>query len=625
MDQSAIHFNFDQLRERDWKKSIVFVNPDARCRGLIPYGQPLSLQSLMGVCRDLGIPYGFIDGNGWDWTAEQVIAEINNKGYDYIGVTMVSMKAPAIFPFLERLKRETGATLIAGGVLPTMDTKWFMESCPSVDYSVLGEGEIALPRLLHAIEEKRSMVGLPGVAFRQNGELIVNPTTKQYLKGAEIPMPDFTGVDYSFYPGTHPVGAWPSVNIFTNRGCPFKCGFCNNLWLRPISLVPVPRVIEWLEVLAGMGVREVYFVDDTLNVNRKWLAELCHALIAADFPGRMIFKCHMRADLVSLEQLLMARKAGFWIINYGAESGDAAVMDYYTKGETIDEIAQAIEVTRQAGLSSLASFIVGAPMDTHETMRKTCEFIKQTDPTYSPVNIYHPFIGNPVTDDIIRLGILTEDQVRNYDGANHTIRTLHLSTQDLLDGVKMIRREVLAYKKSPERSRRRRLELGRAGLAHDRIEKIINYEMREAEYVKHSTIPRTRLFTGDDRDMEWMSSEINLASADIRLRDGEWHESEKTLRWSQPEFELPFFLKEKSQEIEISWAAMRKGVEVELTVNGIKPVSLKVTDPGWRSDRVTLPDPIEGPTWLRMKVKKPFRAPNDPRELGMAFKQIRFV
>ena len=70
---------------------------------------------------------------------------------------------------------------------------------------------------------------------------------------------------------------------------------------------------------------------------------------------------------------------------------------------------------------------------------------------------------------------------------------------------------------------------------------------------------------------------------------------------------------------------MREGTEIEVTVNGAEPFSFKITDPDWHSDRLTLPAPIEGPTWLRMKVREPFHAPDDSRELGMAFKQIRFV
>jgi anaerobic magnesium-protoporphyrin IX monomethyl ester cyclase len=328
---------------------------------------PLGLMSLMGVCRELSIPYGYLDADAYDLSPADVIRAIAAGEYAYVGVSLLSLRARHAYPLFERIKRELKVKLIVGGPLPTTDTEWLLEQCPAIDYAVLGEGEIVLPKLLLGLERKIRFEDIPGIAFCNQGKIFTTPRTQECLSGEKVPMPDFQAIDFRYYSGASPVGAWPSANLLVTRGCPFRCSFCSNpIWNHKPHFIPVPTVIRWLEFLGRSGIREVFFVDDTLNINSDWFEELCRGLIGSGLNQKMVFKGPFRANLTNPHQLKLARQAGFWLIFYGVESGNQSLLDYYRKGERVEEMASAITWTRIAGLKSQASLIAGAPIDTVE-------------------------------------------------------------------------------------------------------------------------------------------------------------------------------------------------------------------------------------------------------------------
>lgn len=619
---------FDELRRHKYTGRIGFLNPNSRSRYLVSSGQPLSLMLLMGICRDLSIPYGFIEGDATNMSEDQMIAAIIKGGYDYVGIPLVSLKAVKIFPFMERISRETKVKIIVGGPLPSADTRWLMESCPSIGYAVIGEGEATLPRLLLAIENKKSFQEIPGIAYWSGGELVINQKGKDFITGEIFPTPDFDALDYKIYPGSPPVKAWPSVNLFATRGCPYKCTFCSNpVWLHKPNATPVSKVLNWIETVGSKGAREIFFIDDTFNVDDNWFKELCHGIIRKGFNSKMTFKCLFRANMVNPEQLSLAKKAGFWLICYGAESGDPSVLKYYKKGETREEIANAVEMTRRAGIRSLAGFIVGAPVDTADTVLETVNFIRKIDPTYVPMQILYPFMGTKVADDLIAQKLLTADQIRNYDHMYPTIRTASLSTTDLLELLSYIRSDILAYKKSPLRHMKRKGELIACGWERERMEIQLAYEAKEAEVCGESGMPNVVMFDSNMEDMEWMPDNIDASVADIRFKDTEWHEREEGLRWSRLLFKLPFMLREEKQALAIEWATMRPNAEVEITLTGAveHTITLHVTQHGWHLQTITLPKAGKGLVWMQCRVATPFRAVNDTRELGIAFRKAGFI
>lgn len=621
--------SYDELKGKKFFNRIAFLNLNVRGRfGLYRTQTPLGLMSLMGVCRELNIPYGYIDADAYDLDDHEVIRRIATGQYAHVGVSLLSLKVAHIFPLLERIKQELKVKLIVGGPLPTTDTDWIMGNCQAIDYAVLGEGESTLPKLLLALEGKISLQDIPGISFRENEKVITTQRNMEFLPGNRVPRPDFEAIDFRYYSGASPVGAWPSTNLLVTRGCPFRCSFCSNpIWNHKPNFIPVSTVISWLEHLHRLGIREVFFVDDTLNINSDWFEELCRALIKTGLNQRMIFKGPFRANLTNTTQLALARQAGFWLIFYGVESGNQKILNYYQKGEKVEEMASAIIWTRNAGLKSQASMIAGAPIDTVESLLQTANFLRGVDPDYAPTHPLIPYIGTKIAQDIIAEGILTPQEIRDYDQTKPTIRTKTLNTKELLEIVDFMRNDFRDFKISSVRGIKRRQELASLGIDGKDISNILDVERKEARHLIPDGVPRSLPFRKNDPRLEDLGDELLCFTSDYRFGENQWYDCEKgNFRWSHPAFECPFFLNEGRNGLEIFCASMRKEkVDLKILINDEVPIFFCIQEPEWRKELIPLSREIKGVIWLKVEVSKAFVPPGDPRELGLAFQSIRFV
>jgi radical SAM superfamily enzyme YgiQ (UPF0313 family) len=618
-----------ELKEESFSGRIAFINLNVRGRFALSRTQPpLGLLSLIGICQELSIPHGFIDADAYDLDDDDVIKALAAGNYAYVGVSLLSLRVSHIFPLLARIKRELEIKLIVGGPLPTADSAWLMEQCPPIDYSVLGEGESVLPNLLLAIEGKEAWQDVAGITFRSDGKLFTTPHNRDFFPGDEVPMPGFGSIDFRYYSGASPVGAWPSANLLVTRGCPYHCSFCSNpVWNHKPNFIPVPTIIRWIEYLRRKGIHEIFFVDDTMNLDADWFEELCRALMKSQLNRSLVFKAPFRGNLTNPNQLKLAHQAGFWLIFYGVESGNQTVLDYYRKGERLDELASAISWTRNANLKSQASMIAGAPIDTVETLLQTANFLRETDPDYAPTHPLIPYMGTKIADDIINEGILTPEEIRTYDHTKPLIRTKTLRTDELLEIIDFMRNDFQEYKISNLRSIKRRHELIAGGIDEKQITDILQEEKREAAFLVPDGVPRQVAFRRDDSRLKDLGDELLCFTSDIRLTESHWYECERGFfRWSYPFFECPFYLADPKDTLELFWASMRKEkVSLKIWVNEEPAISFSIQKPDWRKDQIPLPKMLKGIVWLRVEILSPFFPQGDSRKLGLAFQSIRFL
>jgi radical SAM superfamily enzyme YgiQ (UPF0313 family) len=119
----------------------------------------------------------------------------------------------------------------------------------------------------------------------------------------------------------------------------------------------------------------------------------------------------------------MAR-AGCQAICFGVESGNQEVLDLVKKSSNLDKVKQAMRMTQEVGICALASFIIGLPGETEETLRKTVEFAESLREEFGSLYGFHilsPFPGTEVREKAAEYGleILNSDWTR-YD-ANHVV------------------------------------------------------------------------------------------------------------------------------------------------------------------------------------------------------------
>jgi radical SAM superfamily enzyme YgiQ (UPF0313 family) len=180
--------------------------------------------------------------------------------------------------------------------------------------------------------------------------------------------------------------------------------------------------VDEIEDLAAKGFTEITIEDDLFTLYRKHFLAVCGELVRRNTGIR--WNAFSRVDTISPEIVETMAKAGCQAICYGVESGNQEVLDLVKKNSNLQKVKEAMRMTQDVGTSALASFIIGLPGETEETLRKTVEFANELHQEFGSLYGFHilaPFPGTEVRDKAKDYGleILTNDWTQ-YD-ANHVV------------------------------------------------------------------------------------------------------------------------------------------------------------------------------------------------------------
>jgi anaerobic magnesium-protoporphyrin IX monomethyl ester cyclase len=153
-------------------------------------------------------------------------------------------------------------------------------------------------------------------------------------------------------------------------------------------------------------VKEIMFYDDLMP--QKYVRELCEEIIERKVS--IYWEVPQRVNLVDPELLKLMYRAGCRMLRYGVEQGDPEMMQLVEKKTTIDQVRRVFEWTHDAGIDTLAYFIIGYIGENERTMRATIELAKELNPRYVMFTKATPLPATPLMESAIRGGFID----RNY-------------------------------------------------------------------------------------------------------------------------------------------------------------------------------------------------------------------
>lgn len=257
--------------------------------------------------------------------------------------------------------------VILGGHHATFFSSQWLDR--GADVVVPNEGENVFPNLIRAIETGADLATVRGIVFRRNGETISTEPEPFEKSLDSFPIPRFDIVDGNVY-RPYPFLRGPAGSIETSRGCPYRCEFCavTGMWKNVFRMKSVGRVIAELDVLKGLGVRIVAFLDDSFAVDYRRTMELLDAIIERDYG--FVFWSFMRADTAARHPDLLqkAARAGLIEAAVGFESVQADLHGRLNKGYSdgfdFDLYRRATDNLRKNGIFVMGLFVSDYPGDT---------------------------------------------------------------------------------------------------------------------------------------------------------------------------------------------------------------------------------------------------------------------
>ena len=243
---------------------------------------------------------------------------------------------------------------------------------------------------------------IKGLAWRDAGKTVLNPPRPFIANLDDLPLPRHDLLPLSHYRA--PLVGGPYAFVVSSRGCPAGCRFC----IKHVSYGTTVRfrspenVLAEIEQLVKLGVRKIHMYTDLFTVNRDQVVGICDGILTRGLNVR--WTCNSRVDFVDLEMLRLMRRAGCWMISWGIESGNQAMLDRMHKGITHSQVRQALQWAKQAGIMNWGYFIIGLPGETAASIRQTIDFAKSLPIDLVLFHIAAPHPGTPFFFEVVENG-----------------------------------------------------------------------------------------------------------------------------------------------------------------------------------------------------------------------------
>lgn len=341
-------------------RKILFIRASLATAWVGAVSPPVGIAYLVEALRKHGCECRSID-TALGYFPDRIYGEIESFQPDVIGISMLTYKYRDTYRMAEEIRQRFGEVpIIVGGAHVSTLREKVLEACSAFDCGFVREAEDSIVEFCQGRDPSQ----IKGVIYR--GQTGVTYTgDRDYIKDLDaIDWPRDYGISLDSYLSRE-------ILVLSSRGCPYSCIFC------PVSLAigkklrvrSASHVADEIEYWYQKGYRSIAILDDNFTFYKERTLEICQEIGKRGLRD-LHLRCGngIRADRVDREVLEEMKKAGFTYVSYGVESGNDRVLKSLKKGETIEEIEEAIRLSIELGFDVTLFFVVGAPGETMQDL-----------------------------------------------------------------------------------------------------------------------------------------------------------------------------------------------------------------------------------------------------------------
>jgi anaerobic magnesium-protoporphyrin IX monomethyl ester cyclase len=324
------------------------------------YLTPLGLVFLGGPLIDAGHQVTLVDHDMNGWSLKRLFQEIGEFQPKYIllGHSGSTASHTVVVETVKEIRKVFPETrIIYGGVYPSYAYQSIMHEVSEIDVIVRGEGERTILDLISAWELGPNLEGVKGIAWRKNGEIIINHP-QPAIQDLDEYRPGWELLDWTQY---QMFGFDHAAGLQFSRGCTLTCSYCGQwmFWKKWRHRSPQNVVNDMKLLKEKYGVNIIWFADENFAADRELAKELLEKIAAADL--NLSLNLNMTAaDVVRDADLLpLYKKAGVDYIVMGVESLKDTVIVDIRKNNPFLTSKEAVQLLRQHGIVSLTNIIYG--------------------------------------------------------------------------------------------------------------------------------------------------------------------------------------------------------------------------------------------------------------------------
>jgi radical SAM superfamily enzyme YgiQ (UPF0313 family) len=352
---------------------VLLISANTELSTMVPL--PLGLNCVAVATRNAGHAVRMLDlmGGGDSLSLIREAVAASAPGVIGISVRNIDDQNRAQPRFLLQTARNTiticrdlsAATIVVGGagysIFPEAALRYLQ-----ADFGICGDGEVAFPALLRALERDETPCGIAGL-WRPGAVPQGGTAARPELGALPLPDPALWTVPAGLRPET-----W--LPFQTRRGCPMGCSYCST----PVIEGTVSRQRPIVAVLHGLaehvaaGFQNFYFVDSTFNLPPSYARELCAALGAAGLGIR--WRCILYPGFVDADLVKKMAAAGCVEASLGFESGCPAMLRNFNKQFDLNQVRTAVALLRDHGIRRTGFLLLGGPGETRDSVQESLAF-----------------------------------------------------------------------------------------------------------------------------------------------------------------------------------------------------------------------------------------------------------
>jgi len=202
------------------------------------------------------------------------------------------------------------------------------------------------------------------------------------------------------------------TTLYTSRGCPFHCIFCD-IQDKKFRYRTAQSVVDEFEEITKLGVKELLVLDDTFNANRKRVIDICNEILRRGL--KVSWGARARLYPFDEEIVSLLKKAGCKRLHVGVESLDRDILRYMRKGTTPEHISHFFRLCKEYDMETLAYFILGFPGETREYRAGLMKELDKLDINFLFFNVLYPLAKTQYYQGLLDEGVYEKDYWADFN------------------------------------------------------------------------------------------------------------------------------------------------------------------------------------------------------------------
>ncbi len=361
---------------------------------------PLGIAHLAGALKLQGCDvrqYDVLARGGLDGIAG-IVSEFAPQliGVSIRNIDTVDSADPRFFiegarEIIQRIRAQSDAPIVAGGAGFSLFPERLITHL-GVDYGIVGEGEEAICRLAHTLE---------------NGQR----PPQRLLTGAAQSNARWRPVAYDRAVTDFYVRNGGMLNVQTKRGCPFRCAYCSYPLLEgPTFRFRDPDEVaeEFLRIRKDYGGRYVFLTDSVFNDRKGHHLAVAEALVR---HGNTLPWCaYFQPSRLERGAMELLRRAGLQAMEFGTDASSDTTLRGMQKPFRFRDVLAAQCLADEFEIPTAHFVIFGGPDEDEHTFAEGLENIRALGRTvvmgFSGIRILP---DAPIHQRAIRDGLIAAD------------------------------------------------------------------------------------------------------------------------------------------------------------------------------------------------------------------------